>query len=145
MITKAHLIDGALQHLSVEGLLLQPMAADQSSALQHADDLAAMYAAKGLDTGYILPEQYGTSTGADDSGIDVGLAGAFKVMLAGYIANQYGKELNPNKLAFAEKALFDQLVTVEGAKYPVTLPIGSGNYDWADDQQFYRGGLPIGN
>jgi len=143
MITKGKLIDGAFQHLSIEGLLLQPMAQDQVSALSHADDLAAMYAGKGLDCGYLQPASYGDSTASDDSGIDASLAGPFKILLAGYLANQYGKELNPSKLDFADKAFQQQLVTVVGTKYPSTLPIGSGNYDYSDDDNFYRGGLPV--
>lgn len=142
MITKSDLVKGALQHLAVDGLLMQPTAQDQSDALQHLDDFAAAYAAMGQDIGYLQPLQYGTSTGADDSGVDVGLVGPVKVMLAAYIAAQYGKELNPNKTAWAERMMMQQLVTVEGAHYPVTLPVGSGNSD-ATDATFFAGGLPV--
>lgn len=143
MITKADIVSGALQHLATEGLLLQPMADDQRTAVQHLDDLAATYAAIGLDTGYIQPEGYGTATPSDDSGIDVGLVGPMKIILAGYIAAQYGKMLDPNKVSWAEKQLSAQLVNVQGSKYPITLPIGSGNYDNSTfGENFYRGGLP---
>ena len=142
MITKGDIIKGALQHLSVDGLLMQPTAQDQSDALQHLDDFAATYAAIGQDVGYLQPLEYGTSTPSDDSGVDVSLAGPLKVMLAAYIANIYGKELNPNKTAWAENQMMRQLVEVTGAKYPVTLPTGSGNYDSMDDV-FYKGGLPV--
>ena len=69
MITKSHIVDGALQMLAVEGLLLQPMADDQRIAIQHLDDMAAAYTALGLDGGYIEPLEYGTSQGSDDSGV----------------------------------------------------------------------------
>lgn len=143
MITKADIVSGALQHLSVSGLLMQPMADDQRTAIQHLDDLCATYAATGLDTGYIQPLQYGTSTPADDSGIDLGLVGAMKMLLAGYIAGQYGKALDPMKLNWAEKQLSAQLVKPDGCKYPITLPIGSGNYDNSSfGENYFRGGLP---
>ncbi|HSG93853.1 MAG TPA: packaged DNA stabilization gp4 family protein [Methylotenera sp.] len=143
MITKADIVSGALQHLATEGLLLQPMADDQRTAVQHLDDMTATYAASGLDTGYIQPEQYGTATPTDDSGVDVGLVGPLKIMLAGYIASQYGKQIDPGKLSWAERQLSAQLVNVQGSKYPVTLPIGSGNYDQSTfGENFYRGGLP---
>lgn len=144
MITKADIVSGALQHLATEGLLLKPMADDQSTAIQHLDDLAATYAATGLDTGYIQPEGYGTAGPSDDSGIDVGLIGPMKILLAGYIAAQYGKQVNPAKLIWAEDKLSALLVNVQGSKYPVTLPIGSGNYDHSTfGENFYRGGLPV--
>ena len=144
MITKADIVSGALQHLAVEGLLLQPMASDQRIAIQHLDDMAATYAASGLDTGYIQPLQYGTSTPSDDSGVDLGLVGPLKVLLAGYISYQYGKQPDMMKLDWAEKQLSAQLVTVEGAKYPITLPKGSGNYDnTVIGENFFRGGLPL--
>jgi hypothetical protein len=140
MITKAHIVDGALQLLAVEGLLLQPMASDQQAAVQHLDDLAASYTEMGLDTGYISPLQYGSSTGADDAGINIGLAGPLKTLLAGYIAQQYGKQFNPSMLQWAERMLTQLCVAPVGdAKYPNTLPIGSGNYDGPNTDIFYRG------
>ena len=143
MITKADIVSGALQHLATEGLLLQPMADDQRTAMQHLDDVMATYAAMGLDTGYIQPEGYGAATPSDDSGIDVGLVGPVKVILAGYIASQYGKQFDMGKLSWADKQLSAQLVNVQGSKYPVTLPMGSGNYDNSTfGENFYRGGLP---
>ena len=141
MITKGDIIKGALQHLSVDGLLMQPMAQDQSDALQHLDDFAAVYASIGQDIGYLQPLEYGTSTASDDSGVDVSLAGPIKVMLAAYIANTYGKELNPAKVSWAENMMMRQMAEVGGCRYPVTLPTGSGNYDSMDDV-FYKGGLP---
>ncbi len=145
MITKGDLIKGAMQHLAADGLLMQPMAQDNQAALQHLDDFAASYAAIGQDVGYLQPLEYGTSAESDDSGVDVALVGPLKVMLAGYIANMFGKELNPAKIAWAESMMMKQLVNVIGTKYPVTLPVGSGNYDSFEDQRFYRGDLPTGN
>lgn len=142
MITKGDLIKGAMQHLAADGLLMQPMAQDSQDALQHLDDFAASYAAIGQDIGYLQPLEYGTSTQADDSGVDVGLVGPIKVLLAGYIANMFGKELNPNKLSWAENMLAKQLIDIAGSKYPTTLPVGSGNYD-TFSQTYYRGGLPL--
>jgi hypothetical protein len=145
MITKGDLIKGAMQHLAADGLLMQPMAQDNQAALQHLDDFAATYAAIGQDIGYLQPLEYGTSTESDDSGVDVSLVGPMKVLLAGYIANMFGKELNPNKLSWAENMMMRQLTTVESCSYPITLPVGSGNYEAMDDQQYYRGGLPFEN
>jgi hypothetical protein len=145
MITKGDLIKGAMQHLAADGLLMQPMAQDNQAALQHLDDFAASYAAIGQDVGYLQPLEYGTSTESDDSGVDVSLVGPVKVMLAAYIANMFGKELNPSKTVWAEGMMMKQLVSVDGCKYPVTLPVGSGNYDSMSDQQYYRGGLPFEN
>ena len=144
MITKAHIVDGALQMLAVEGLLLQPLADDQRIAIQHLDDMAAAYTALGLDGGYISPLEYGTSTGSDDSGVDVGLAGPYKALLAAYIAQQYGRQLDPAKTDWAMKMLQAQSIQDVGSvKYPTTLPVGSGNYDGPNTDVFYRGGLPI--
>lgn len=144
MITKADIVSGALQHLAVEGLLLQPLADDNRIALQHLDDMAASYAAQGLDTGYIQPLAYGTSTPSDDSGVDLGLVGPMKVLLATYIAQQYGKMPDPIKLQWATQQLTAQLTAVEPTKYPITLPVGSGNYD--NDvvgENYFRGGWPL--
>lgn len=139
MITKAHLVDGALQHLAVEGLLLQPMASDQQAAIQHMDDFMASYTEMGLDTGYIQPLVYGESSGADDSGVNAGLAGPVKIMLASYIATMYGKVFNPGLTAWAERVMMQLCVTPVGdSKYPSTLPVGSGNYDGPNDNTFYR-------
>lgn len=139
MITKAHLVDGALQHLAVEGLLLQPMASDQQTAIQHLDDLAASYTEMGLDTGYIQPLEYGTSTGSDDTGVSPGLAGPLKALLAGYIAQQYGKQFNPGLVQWAERMMTQLCVAPIGdSVYPGTLPIGSGNYDGPNTDIFYR-------
>ena len=139
MITKAHIVDGALQHLAVEGLLLQPQASDQQSALQHLDDLAATYNELGLDTGYITPLQYGSSSGADDAGINIGLAGPFKVLLAAYIAQQYGRQYNPPMVAWADRMLHQLSVAPVGAaQYPNTLPVGSGNYDGPATNIYYK-------
>lgn len=144
MITKGDIVSGALQVLATEGLLLKPMADDQRTALQHLDDMAATYQALGVDAGYINPAQYGTSTGSDDSGLDVGAVGPYKVLLAGYIAQQYGKSVNPGQLDWADKMLRAiSLKEVGGTKYPETLPMGSGNYDGPNEEVFYRGGLPI--
>ena len=144
MITKAHIVDGALQMLAVEGLLLQAMADDQRIAIQHLDDMAAAYTALGLDGGYILPLEYGSSTGSDDSGVDVGLAGPYKALLAAYIAQQYGKQIDPGKTDWAMKMLQAQSIESVGTtKYPVTLPMGSGNYDGPESDVYYRGGLPL--
>ena len=144
MITKADLVDGALQMLAVQGMLLQPMADDQRTALQHLDDMAASYNALGLDGGYIQPAQYGTSAGSDDSGVDVGLAGPYKALLAAYIAQQYGKQYDPAKTDWAMKMLAAQSIpSVGSTKYPTTLPVGSGNYDGPNNDVFYRGGLPV--
>ena len=144
MITKADIISGALQILAVDGLLLQPMADDQSTALQHLDDMAASYTAYGQDSGYIQPAEYGTSTPSDDSGIDVGLGAPFKILLAEYIASQYGKQLDPFKKDWAMKMLVAQtLDNLVSTKYPTTLPVGSGNYDGPNTDVFYRGGLPL--
>ncbi len=142
MITKSDLIKGALQHLAVEGLLMQPMAQDQQATLQHLDDFAATYAAMGQDVGYLQPLQYGTSLPEDDSGVDVGLVAPVKVMLAAYIAAMFGKQLDPAKTAWAEKMMNQQLVSVVPCRYPTTLPTGSGNYDGTDDT-FFKGGLPV--
>ena len=140
MITKAHIVDGALQHLAVQGLLLQPMASDQQAAIQHLDDLAASYTEMGLDTGYIQPLQYGASTGSDDAGINIGLAGPLKVLLGAYIANQYGKQFNPVLTQWAERMLTQLTVSPVGdSRFPTTLPVGSGNYDGPADSIFYRG------
>jgi hypothetical protein len=144
MITKAHIVDGALQMLAVEGLLLQAMADDQRIAIQHLDDMAAAYTALGLDGGYILPLEYGSSTASDDSGVDVGLAGPYKALLAAYIAQQYGKQVDPSKTDWAMKMLAAQAIESVGTtKYPVTLPMGSGNYDGPESDVYYRGGLPL--
>ena len=140
MITKAHIVDGALQLLAVEGLLLQPQASDQQTATQHLDDLAATYTELGLDTGYITPLQYGSSTGADDAGINIGLAGPMKVLLAAYIAQQYGKGFNPQQVAWAERMLTQLCVSPVGdSRFPTTLPVGSGNYDGPADSIYYKG------
>ena len=140
MITKSHIVDGALQHLAVEGLLLQPMASDQQSAIQHLDDLAASYTEMGMDTGYIQPLVYGSSSGADDAGINAGLAGPLKVMLAAYIATMYGKGYNPQLVSWAERMLTQLTVSPVGdSGYPSTLPVGSGNYDGPNTDVFYRG------
>ena len=144
MISKANIVDGALQHLAIDGLLMQPMAQDQNAAIQHLDDMAAAYAGLGLDVGYLQPEQYGTSTGSDDSGVDISLVGPLKIILSGYIASQFGKQYDPGKLQFASDMLSAQLVKVNGTKYPVTMPFGSGNYDGYNfGENYYRGGLPI--
>lgn len=145
MITKGDLIKGAMQHLAADGLLMQPMAQDNQDALQHLDDFAASYAAIGQDIGYLQPLEYGTSTQSDDSGVDVSLVGPIKVMLAGYIANMFGKELNPVKLSWAENMMMKQLTVIEPSKYPTTLPVGSGNYDTFTDQNFYNGIYPLSN
>lgn len=142
MITKADLIKGAMQHLSVDGLLMQPMAQDQVAALQMLDDFAATYAAIGQDIGYLQPLEYGTSLPEDDSGVDVGIVGPIKVMLAACIATMFGKQLDPMKTSWAEKMMMQQLTVIEPCKYPQTLPTGSGNYS-ALDEAFYRGGLPV--
>lgn len=142
MITKADLIKGAMQHLSVDGLLMQPMAQDQVAALQMLDDFAATYAAIGQDIGYLQPLEYGTSLPEDDSGVDVGIVGPIKVMLAAYIATMFGKQLDPMKTSWAEKMMMQQLTVIEPCKYPQTLPTGSGNYNTLDEA-FYRGGLPV--
>lgn len=144
MITKSHIVDGALQHLAVEGLLLQPMASDQQTAIQHLDDLAASYTELGLDTGYIQPLEYGTSTGADDTGISAGLAGPLKALLAGYIASQYGKVFNPGLLQWAESMMVKLCISEVGSiDPPDTLPRGSGNYDGPNDTVFYSGNYPL--
>lgn len=139
MITKADLIKGALQHLAVDGLLMQPMAQDQQAALQHLDDYAAAQAAIGQDIGYLQPLQYGTSLPEDDSGVDVSLVGPIKVLLANYIAAMFGKQLDPMKVNWAEKMLAQQLVNIEPCAYPVTLPVGSGNYNGSLSDTFFRG------
>lgn len=140
MLTKAHIIDGALQLLAVEGLLLQPQASDQQTALQHLDDLAATYNELGYNTGYITPLQYGSSSAADDSGVNIGLAGPFKVLLAAYIAQQYGKGFNPSQVSWAERMLTQLAISPVGdSSYPTTLPVGAGNYDGPSSDTFYRG------
>lgn len=144
MITKADIVSGALQHLAVEGLMLQPLADDQRTALQHLDDYCATIAATGTDTGYLQPLQYGTSLPGDDAGVDLGLVGPLKILLAAYITTMYGKGFDMMKAKWAENQLAQQLVDIKGCKYPETLPTGSGNYDNdAGSDVFYRGGLPV--
>lgn len=139
MITKGDLIKGAMQHLQVDGLLMQPMAQDEQMALQHLDDFAASYEAIGQDIGYLQPLEYGTSAINDDSGIDVGLVGPVKVMLAAYIAAIFGKQLDPSKVVWAENMMMKQLTEITPTSYPSTLPTGSGNYISMNEQTFYSG------
>ena len=80
-MTKGELVRGAYTFLKVAGITSQPTGDELAMGIQIADDLFAQIGIT-LDTGYYQPDQYGESSGGDESGLIAEFAGPAKKVLA---------------------------------------------------------------
>lgn len=139
MPKKIDLVNGAYQLIRISGLTSNAVPEEVTIALQVADDLAGELSAT-LNTGYIQPDEYGTSDPTALSGLTVQTAGPFKKLLAMELVDFFGKQVPISLKMNADKglrALEQILVNVLPMQNPGTLPMGSGNeWDYRSDK-FY--------
>lgn len=139
VITKGDLTKGAYQLIRISGLTVSEIPEETEVAITVADDYAAEILPF-LDIGWQYPAEYGGSDPADNSGLSITYAGAFKKLLAVQLVEFFGKQISPMlaRLASeAERSLEQSIVMVDDALPPATLPFGSGNEQNYRDRKFY--------
>ena len=128
-ISKIDIVNGTYGLMRISGITVQPSPADIVTAIQVADDLAAQFKVSNLDTGWIQPDEYGASDPNDNSGLTIGLAGAFKKVLMFELLPYFGKPLTDNIVKLYQdgmRTIEQYSVTVPDAQFGSTLPMGSG-------------------
>ena len=147
MMTKGELISGAYAFLKVAGVTTQPTGDELALAIQVCDDLFAQVGVT-LDTGYYQPDQYGSSTSGDESGLIAEFAGPAKKILALELYTTfYDADVPPALQRIAAQgmnALEHHIVQMPPTQLPATLPQGSGNDYLEYDSTFFSGNLPPG-
>lgn len=139
VITKGELSKGAYQLIRISGLTVSEVPEETEIALSVSDDYAAELLPF-LDIGWQYPATYGQSDTADNSGLPIEYAGAFKKLLAFQLVEFYGKQPSQvliNLASSGMRSLEQSIVTVDDALPPATLPFGSGNEQDYRDRKFY--------
>lgn len=125
---KGDIITAAFSRARISGLTRTPSPEDTAMALDRLEDMAAMWSAKSLNTGYAFEDNPDPNT---PHNVPRKYLGAYKANLAMQILADFGKEIPASLVAEAAGALsslFSSTAKVTEVPYPGRMPIGSGNF-----------------
>lgn len=127
-ILKGQLVNVALKHLSLEGVLLNASGKDESDFLQYLEMMVSSWTNKGLQIGYKLSEFGIDPDATEDSGIAIDDASGVSLNLACYGASAKGLIVPPKLSGEAYNAylgLFSPELIQRASQS--MLPSGAGN------------------
>lgn len=139
MWTKGEIVDHAYAALGIAPDAFNIAPEQRAQALRTLDAMMALWSAKGIAPGYVLPVSPSTSSLTSDSGLpDTAIEAAYQ-NLALRIAPFYGKQASQHLMASAKTA-YDTLMNAAAEPLATqfdTLPLGAGNKPWNLTQPFF--------
>ena len=145
MPTKIDILKRSASRLKISGLTVDLSPNEVEEWVCYLDDyMATVLNNEYPNIGYLQPDTYGESDPNDDSGLERWMIKPVTILLADDISGSYGKKgaITYQEVSKAEDDLASGLVAVDGAKFPVTMPIGQANEYPYRFSNFYKGSNP---
>lgn len=135
MATGSDIVNGALRKLGVNPSDSAITGQEMLDGIESMNDMLIEWENSGIVLGFAP-----IADSADTVRIPRGTENAVKANLAGRMASDYSKQIQPALAAEIGASSDNMLRIIQGAPdvdYPDNLPRGSGNECWSEDKRFF--------